>query len=306
MNSKKLMSYVVAAVLGSVAVTPVLAADMVLKAPVAAAPASPWDIAFGAAVMSDYNFRGISQSDRGPTGTAYFEPRYNVNPNLQLYAGIAATGVSLPQSPSAEIDLYAGIRPTFGPLALDIGTIYYWYPSGNLILYPNGNISLADQSYWEVYAKATYTISEMFSVGANLYAFDSWLNTGASGYYASGTAKVTLPTLGNGIGWSISGEFGHLDLGSTKIAPPVYLASIPLPDYETWNLGLTFTWKTFALDLRYYDTNLSKGECNLLTGDPGAIFTGDTTPFNNGNVSKWCNAAFIAKLSADITLANLK
>ena len=64
---KKVVLSVVAALAVSVA-APALAADMPAKAPKvapAAAP-SPWDIAFGAAVTSDYNFRGISQSDRGP------------------------------------------------------------------------------------------------------------------------------------------------------------------------------------------------------------------------------------------------
>src|SRR6185436_3461162 len=109
---------------------PALAADMPAKAPKvapAAAP-SPWDIAFGAAVMNDYNFRGISQSDRGPAAFAYFEPRFNITPDVQLYAGIAGTSVKLATDPSAEIDLYGGIRPTFGPVQFDIGGIYYWYP----------------------------------------------------------------------------------------------------------------------------------------------------------------------------------
>ncbi|MFL5001959.1 MAG: hypothetical protein ACJ8DY_16375, partial [Xanthobacteraceae bacterium] len=65
------------------------AADMPVKAAPApaAAPVSPWDIAFGGAIMSDYNFRGISQSDRGPSLTAYFEPRFKIVPNVELYAG---------------------------------------------------------------------------------------------------------------------------------------------------------------------------------------------------------------------------
>jgi len=90
---------------------------------------SPWDIAFGAAIASDYNFRGISQSDRSFSPSAYFEPRYNVSKNLQFYAGIGGLGVDLASNPSAEIDLYGGVRPTFGALALDLGFIYYWYPS---------------------------------------------------------------------------------------------------------------------------------------------------------------------------------
>jgi uncharacterized protein (TIGR02001 family) len=300
---------VTTAVLLGLSAAPSLAAD--LKMYTKAAPAvvvSPWDIAFGGAIMSDYNFRGISQSDRGPTASAYFEPRYNVNPNLQLYAGIAGAGVDLPQSPSAEIDLYAGFRPTFGAFAFDFGGIYYWYPKGDLILYPNGNVSLADQSYWEVYAKVAYTFNPTLTVGANLYYFDSWLNTGASGYYLSGTAKVTLPSvLPNGIGWYASGEFGHMALGTTDISLPVYATPISLPDYNTWNLGVGFTYKVFTLDLRYYDSDLTKGECNVLTGDPKAVFDAtDATVGNNGNVSKWCNPSFVAKLSFDMTLDSLK
>ena len=82
---------------------------------------SPWDWAFGGALMSDYNFRGISQSNRGPSGTAYSETRYNVNSNWQLYAGQQYWAVTLPTNPTCECDLYGGIRPTVGPLAFDFG-----------------------------------------------------------------------------------------------------------------------------------------------------------------------------------------
>ena len=127
---KKVVLSVAAALAVSVA-APALAADMPAKAPKVVAPAaapSPWDIAFGAAITSDYNFRGISQSALGPAGFAYFEPQFNITPDLQLYGGIAATSVKLATDPTAEIDLYGGIRPTFGPVAFDFGGIYYWYP----------------------------------------------------------------------------------------------------------------------------------------------------------------------------------
>ena len=109
-----------------------LAADLPVKAkPIAAPPPPAWDIAFGAGIASDYAFRGISQSNQKPSGSAYFEPRYNVNPDLQLYVGIAGASISLPNHAAAEIDFYAGIRPTFGKLALDFGALYYWYPGGS-------------------------------------------------------------------------------------------------------------------------------------------------------------------------------
>ncbi len=101
-----------------------LAADLPVKAkPVAAPPPPAWDIAFGGAIASDYRFRGISQSNQKPSVGAYFEPRYNINPDLQIYVGIAGASISFPNRAAAEIDFYAGIRPTFGKLALDIGAL---------------------------------------------------------------------------------------------------------------------------------------------------------------------------------------
>src|SRR5438445_5128963 len=65
-----------------------LAADMAVKAVKAPPPAAfePWDVAFGSAIMNDYIFRGITQSNHKPSVAAYFEPRYNITKDVQLYA----------------------------------------------------------------------------------------------------------------------------------------------------------------------------------------------------------------------------
>ena len=39
-----------------------------------------------AALMNDYVFRGVTQSNK-PSVAAYFEPRYNINKDVQLYVG---------------------------------------------------------------------------------------------------------------------------------------------------------------------------------------------------------------------------
>ena len=51
----------------------------------------------------------------------YFEPRYNINKDLQLYIGVAGESISFPNRAAAEIDFYGGIRPTFGMFAFDFG-----------------------------------------------------------------------------------------------------------------------------------------------------------------------------------------
>ena len=107
------------------------AADMPVKARALKAPPAPafdpWDIAFGGALVSDYIFRGVTQSNHQPSVAAYFEPRYNVTKDLQLYAGVSAESISFANRAAAEVDVYGGIRPTFGAFAFDFGIWGYLY-----------------------------------------------------------------------------------------------------------------------------------------------------------------------------------
>ena len=120
-------------VVASLASTSAFAADMAVKAPPMApapVPPSPWDIAITAALMNDYNFRGITQSAHKPSVQGGFEPRYNFSKDLQAYVGVSGESIDFPNRAAAEIDLYGGIRPTFDKLALDFGFWYYYYPGG--------------------------------------------------------------------------------------------------------------------------------------------------------------------------------
>src|SRR5258708_25692781 len=114
------------------------AADLHVKAVKAPPPAAfdPWDIAFGSALMNDYVFRGITQSNHKAPVAAYFEPRYNINKDTQLYVGLAGESISFPNRAAAEIDIYGGIRPTIGMFAFDFGAWGYLYPGGSCF---NGN-----------------------------------------------------------------------------------------------------------------------------------------------------------------------
>lgn len=309
---KKVVLSVVAALAVSAA-APALAADMPVKAPLAPVVApSPWDIAFGSALMSDYMWRGITQSGHKPSVAAYFEPRFNISPNLQLYAGVAGESIKFPNGAAAEIDFYGGVRPTLGPVAFDLGFWYYYYPGGNSF-YTTDNFgvftAISDASFYEFYGKATWTVNDYIALGANVYYTPSYLGTGADGLYYSGTVKLTAPGtwLPNGIGAYVSGEVGRQDFGSVDIDNFVYFVSADLPSYTTWNAGLGFTWKVFTLDLRYSGSDLSKEDCFVITGDPTASTGGSVSTLNGvGGRSNWCGDTFIAKLSADLTLGSLK
>src|SRR5215475_13010181 len=221
-----------------------LAADMAVKAVKAPPPApfEPWDVAFGAGILSDYIFRGVTQSNHQPSVTAYFEPRYNVNKDVQLYVGTSVESISFANRAAAEVDVYGGIRPTFGAAAFDFGVWGYLYPGGSCadnvltvvapgfavpgggvcpvstttIFLGDGNVMKKNVSFFEVYGKLNYTINDNWAFGVNEYYSPNFLNSGAWGDYASVTGKWTAPSamMGtSGVGMYVSGEFGRQWLG---------------------------------------------------------------------------------------------
>src|SRR3979411_1983844 len=121
------------------------AADLHVKAVKAPPPPpfEPWDLAFGSAIMNDYIFRGVTQSNHKPSVAAYFEPRYNINKDVQLYIGTSFESISFPNRAAAEVDIYGGIRPTIGMFAFDFGVWGYLYPGGqcfNALAFPGSGI----------------------------------------------------------------------------------------------------------------------------------------------------------------------
>src|SRR6201995_5187682 len=240
------------------------AADMPLKAVKAPPPApfDPWDVAFGGALMSDYIFRGVTQSNHQPSVAAYFEPRYNINKDLQLYVGTSGESISFSNRAAAEIDVYGGIRPTFGAAAFDFGVWGYLYPGGSCadnfgigtgfgfvpggnvcpvstqtVFLSDGNVMKRNVSFFEAYGKLNYTINDNWAFGVNEYYSPNFLNSGAWGDYASVTGKWTAPSAmraTSGVGMCVSGEFGRQWLGTSDafygvVSPgfPQYVSGIP-------------------------------------------------------------------------------
>ena len=274
------------------------------KAPVPVAATPIWDVAIGAAIMSDYNFRGVSQSNRGPSAGAYFEGQYNSSFGT-WYLGIAGVSIEWPSSPAfgftdpaAEIDFFGGWRKTWDKFSVDIGAIYYYYPKEQF------NGFTTDSDFWEVYWKGGYAVNEALSVGANVFYTPDLLNysqtigtvSGASrdvdAIYASLTAKYILPWQNAGWGSYVSGELGHWWIdGGAMIAG----GATADPDYTYWNAGLAFTYKALTLDLRYHGTSQSTQDC------ANFLLVGVANP-----ATRWCKDAFIASLKFDTTLSALK
>ncbi|MFD1331451.1 TorF family putative porin [Methylopila musalis] len=256
----------------SFAAAPAVAADLTadLATPMTAEPILPIDIAFGVKLASEYNLRSVSQTKGKPAIQGYAE----LSAFDWVYAGVWASNVGFGgTNPSAEIDIYGGLRHSFDKLSLDVG--YVW------IDYTGEDSGVRELDFYKVYGIAKYALTDEFTIGANLFWTGKFINVkGIDGTHASVFGKYTLASLPQVpvLGAYVSGEFGKQ-----------WISDNFAPEYTFWNVGGGFTYKAATLDLRYTDSGLSKRECALFIGQRGS-----------------CGSRFLASLSFDTSLSKLK
>lgn len=174
------------------------------------------------ALTSNYVWRGQTQSDSEfavQGGFDYVAPMF--------YAGAWASTVDdFGIDASSELDLYAGFTPSLGPVTFDIGTIMYFYPNTDV-----------DSDFIELKVGASYSPIEPLSLRVAAYSSNDYLATGGDSLFLEFAAGYTITEA-----FSVSGGFGNFDQDT-------------LGNYETWNLGGTFSFHGFDFDLRYHDTD---------------------------------------------------
>jgi uncharacterized protein (TIGR02001 family) len=248
---------------------------------------SPVEFNFRAGFATDYIYRGTTLSAHQPAVGAAFEAAFG-----SFYGGGTVASVKLPSQPAAEVSIVGGVRPKLGNVQFDLGVTYYLYPGES----PPIDVP-AGINYWEAVARADTTIGELLRIAGGFGYSPNVSNTGAWSKYAAFGLGLDLPRkmLPLEVNASVTGGAGYSWFGNQSAA----LGGFPLPAYLNWNAGVTFSRKNLNLDLRYYDTNLSKENCFVLTGDPNATPGGQINPVTNpeGLMSRWCSATFVAKFS---------
>ena len=261
------------------------------EAPVQTAPpkdeaVSPFEFSARGGFVTDYIYRGTTLSDHRPAVGAAFE----ATAFGMLYASSTIASVKLPSQPAAEITMGGGVRPKLGNVTFDFGWTRFLYPGESA---PPGTFAGID--YWEAAARADTKIGELLRVAGGFAYSPNVSNTGAWSKYAAFGLGIDVPhrLLPPELSVSMTSIVGYSRFGSQSVE----LGGFPLPAYLNWNAGVTFSRKNLNLDLRYYDTNLSKENCFVLTGDPGATPGGGIDPVRNpeGLMSRWCSATFVAK-----------
>ncbi|MDX2266236.1 MAG: TorF family putative porin [Hyphomicrobiales bacterium] len=214
------------------------AADLSYKDDPVVEEARKFGISFYAAATTDYVFRGLSQTAEEGTVQAAVDLTYGI-----AYFGIWGSGIDFedPAAADVELDIYAGIKPTWKNITFDFGAIYYYYPGAN-----DGG---AETDYVEFKAGASGTVWDGLTAGVTVYYSPDFSFETGEAWTVEGTVAKTLPKL-----WKFdlvaSGTLGYTDVDD-------------LGDYVYWNLGLTKTWSKFSLDVRYWDTDLDVGNNNF-------------------------------------------
>jgi uncharacterized protein (TIGR02001 family) len=191
-----------------------------------AAMAEELKLSYNVGVASDYIFRGVSNTQENAQIFGGVDATYGLG-----YAGVWASNVDFGGSdPSAEIDLYAGVKPTVGDTALDLGLVYYGYVDDK-------GLTPGSYSYLELKAAASRPVGPATVGVAAFYSPEFPGKTGNALYYELNGSVPVMEKL------SVSAAVGHQDIDKGA-------------SYSTWNVGGTYAINDkLALDLRYSDTD---------------------------------------------------
>lgn len=203
-----------------------MAAAFATMATAGAASAQDVDIAFNAAITSDYVFRGVSQTTE--------EPAVQIGVDLTsggFYVGAWASNVDFGDETDAEFDIYGGYRTEAAGFALDLGILGYGYVDAP-------SVPDADYGYVEFKAAASRAIGPV-TAGAVVYFSPDFFGADEEATYIEGNIAFAPANK-----WTVSAAVGKQFLDVST-------------DYATWNVGVGYAFTdNLVADVRYHDTDV--------------------------------------------------
>jgi uncharacterized protein (TIGR02001 family) len=173
----------------------------------AKAPEPDWSVSYNLGAVSEYRYRGISQSAKHPA----LQGGVDASHKSGFYVGAWGSSIEwIKDSPTApksakgpvEIDLYGGYKGDIGKtgLSYDVGLLQYWYAGNNL---KNANIAgVVEPNTLEVYGALSYGVvtAKYSNSTTNLFGIAN----------SKGSEYLDLSaTFDLGNGWSVVPHIGH-------------------------------------------------------------------------------------------------
>ena len=248
----------------------------------AAAPAaaqSPHTFTGNIGLVTDYRFRGISQTFAKPALQGGFDYSHSSGIYLGNWNSNVSSGAGFP-SGNIEMDFYGGWKKSWGDWGLDVGLLYYAYPgsdanrtSGTQITNPRagGRTHTGSVDNKEIYIGGSW---KFISLKYSLSIDDYFSQPGTKGsHYLDLTANYDL-----GDGWGIVGHVGSFKLKGWSTG-----TNLTNANYTDWKLGVTKDFSGWVVGASYIDTN-AKGSCNA--ANLGYYCFNNSTPAGAGVKTK--------------------
>jgi len=208
-----------------------------------------------AALVSDYRFRGFSQTQQDAAVQAGITATHESG----VYVGTWGSSVNFANSSIAsEIDLFAGWSGAVAEgVTLDVGLLYYLYPKHK------ANTGDIDTDFFEPYVNLIGTVGPVtIKVGAN-YAWEQSALGDNDAIYLHAEPSVAIPGTPFGLN-------GHLGYASSDAFPGGVDGKV-----WDWSLGATATWKMLTFGISYVDTD----EPGSIRGSDSAVVFSLTAAF---------------------------
>lgn len=259
-------------------------------------PPAPVTVSGSVALVSDYRFRGVSQSDKEMA----IQGGITVAHESGLYVGTWGSnlaGWGTFGGANIELDLIAGYKMDLGGgAALDAGVTWFMYPGG------------ADKTdFAELFLKASTSLGPVSVLGGVAYApkqeaLGNWSFTGANaqdvlagGAYDDEGAKDDNLYIWGDISSAIpetpvtlKAHLGYSD-GNPGLGPNGTSVA-PTGKYLDWLIGADVALGPVTLGVAYVDTDIKRADAAYLL--PNFSSTKDGSPISDSKVVVSLTAAF--------------
>lgn len=223
------------------------------------APPKPVTLSGSVGLVSDYRFRGVSQSDREMAVQGGFTLAHESGFYVATW-GSNLSGWGTFGGSNMELDVVGGFKTAIGDGGtIDVGLTWYMYPGG-----------FSKTDFAEPYVKLSGTAGPVSLTAGVAYApkqeaLGNWSNTPSSrigdkedNLYLWGDFATAIPSTPI----TAKAHIGYSD-GNPGLGPNGTSLS-PTGSYWDWSVGTDFTYKNLTLGVAYIDTDLSKSDITYL------------------------------------------
>lgn len=191
------------------------------------AGAAQADVSSTVAIVSDYDWRGITQSDNSPALQLSLDYGHESGWYIGAWGSNIDFGTPKPQT---EVDVYTGFAQSVGDLGYDVGVNYYGYPG-------------ASGDFVELYGKLSYKI-----LSGGLYYSPDFAGSSKDEYYVYADLGIPAGPLTLGL---------HAGYSSGDGIKEVYFAGTE-DSYTDYGFGVSYAASNFTTGIKWIATDANK------------------------------------------------